>query len=128
MHQPAFFHVASACPTHTAVIDSAGSYTYQQLAEQARRVSAKLLGSERDLHEQRIAFLIKPGFNYVAAQWGIWRSGGVAVPMGTKHPPPELAYVIDDAEVSILIVPPELLDRVADTGANCATRRWPGST
>ncbi len=37
---------------------------------------------------------IPPGFDHVAVQWGIWRAGGIAVPLAISHPPPELEYVL----------------------------------
>jgi len=39
----------------------------------------------------------------VTTQWGIWRAGGVAVPLAVSHPPAELEYVIQDAEASIVV-------------------------
>ena len=44
-----------------------------------------------------VAFLTPESPAYVAAQWGIWRAGGVAVPLCTKHPADELAYVLSDS-------------------------------
>ena len=61
----------------------------------------------------RVAFLAPPGFAWVAVQWGIWRAGGIAVPLAVSHPPPELAYVLDDAEAAITVVHPAFLDRLA---------------
>ena len=37
--------------------------------------------SHRILQERPVAFLVPPGFHYVAVQWGIWRAGGIAVPL-----------------------------------------------
>ena len=56
-----------------------------------------------DLNEARVAFLVTPGFDYVAVQWGIWRAGGIAVPLPMSHPPAELEYLIRDSEASIVI-------------------------
>lgn len=63
--------------------------------------------------DARIAFLIPPGFEYVAVQWGIWRAGGVAVPMAVSHPPFELEYVLDDAAPGALVAHSSLAERVA---------------
>ena len=46
-----------------------------------------------------MAFLVPPGFQYVAVQWGIWQAGGIAVPMAVSHSPRKPAYVMEDAEV-----------------------------
>jgi len=40
-------------------------------------------------------------------QWGVWRAGGVAVPLAVSHPPAELEYVIRDAEAETVVVHPD---------------------
>jgi malonyl-CoA/methylmalonyl-CoA synthetase len=60
-------------------------------------------GAPVDLAGARVAFLVPPGCAYVIAQWGIWRAGGIAVPLCVAHPAPELAYTIDDSGASLLI-------------------------
>ena len=96
----------------TAIIDSVGSFTYNQLMDASARVGSALLGGASDLAERRIAFLTPPGFSYAATQWGIWRAGGVAVPLALSYPPPELEYVIDDTQADIIVCHPDLADRV----------------
>ena len=51
--------------------------------------------------------MIKPGFDYVAAQWGVWRAGGVVLPLPIRDPVAELIYQIDDSSTSILVVDTE---------------------
>ena len=99
-----------------ALVDSAGSYTYQTLLKAADQVASTLLAGKNDLHEARVAFLIPPGFAYAATLWGIWRAGGIAVPLCITHPEPELEYVITDADAEMLIVHPDHLDRLASVG------------
>ena len=60
-------------------------------------------GGKTDLRESRVAFLVAPGFAHVAIQWGVWRSGGVAVPLPMSHTPAEIEYLIRDCEASIVI-------------------------
>jgi malonyl-CoA/methylmalonyl-CoA synthetase len=97
--------VARACAhgTGVAVLDRTGSYTYEQLDCTSANTAARLLDGRDDLNEARVAFLVTPGFDYVAVQWGIWRAGGIAVPLPLSHPPLELAYLIRDSEASIVI-------------------------
>ncbi len=89
--------------SRTAIVDCSGSYTYDQLLTAAARVAATLLGGRGDLREQRIAFLVTPGFPWVAAQWGIWRAGGIAVPLPLGTPWTELEYYIEDTQASVVI-------------------------
>jgi malonyl-CoA/methylmalonyl-CoA synthetase len=46
---------------------------------------------------------VPPTFAYVVVSRGIWRAGGVAVPLAASHPPAELDHVIRDAQASIVI-------------------------
>lgn len=103
--------VASAkqFPSKTAVIDSEQKYTYQDLLEHSHGVSDALLKDLKDLNEARVAFIVSPGISYVAAQWGIWRAGGIAVPLCITYPLPSLAYVIEDTQAEYLIVGPEYI-------------------
>ncbi|HET9358524.1 MAG TPA: AMP-binding protein, partial [Vicinamibacterales bacterium] len=86
-----------------AIIAADGVFTYDDLDESSRRVSGALLADNEDLKETRVAFLVAPGFAYAAVQRGIWRAGGVAVPMAVSHPPAELDYVIRDSDASLVV-------------------------
>jgi malonyl-CoA/methylmalonyl-CoA synthetase len=86
-----------------AIRDRKGTYSYEQLDRSSATVAARLLDGRDDLQEARIAFLVTPGFDYVAVQWGIWRAGGIAVPLPISHPPAELEYLLRDAEASIVV-------------------------
>ena len=90
----------------TAIIASEGAFTYAQLLSDSAAVASCLLDGESDLAEARVAFLTPPGYHYVATLWGVWRAGGVTVPLATSHPKPELAYMIDDSGATIVIAHP----------------------
>lgn len=87
----------------TAVIASEGTFSYRQLLESSARVARGLLDGREDLREQRVGFLAPRGFDYVALQWGIWRAGGIAVPLCELHPRAELEYVIKDSDAGIVV-------------------------
>ena len=78
-----------------AVADRSGTFSYAQLLTGSARAAARLLAGGVDLEGERIAFMVEPSFDYVRIQWGIWRAGGVAVPLCLTHPAPELEYVLD---------------------------------
>jgi malonyl-CoA/methylmalonyl-CoA synthetase len=87
----------------TAIIDLQGSFSYNDLLNASSRVAAALLAGREDLQEERVAFLLTPGFPWVAVQWGIWRAGGVAVPLPINSTRPELEYFIDDSGAATLV-------------------------
>ena len=86
-----------------AVVDSQGSFTYNNLLDASSQVASALLAGREDLHEERVAFLMSPGFPWVATQWGIWRAGGIAVPLPLNAAIPELEYFIDNSKPSTLV-------------------------
>jgi malonyl-CoA/methylmalonyl-CoA synthetase len=89
--------------TRVAVVSGGFAYRYGELDRASRRVAGALLGSRSDLDQARVAFFVHPGFEYIAVQRGIWRAGGVAVPLAVSHPPPELEYVIRDAGAAVVV-------------------------
>jgi malonyl-CoA/methylmalonyl-CoA synthetase len=93
----------SAFNSNTAILADGKTYTYAQLLHASSIVAANLLNNKIDLAEERVAFMVNPGFNYVAVQWGIWRAGGVAVPLCITYPLASLQYVIENSGVKIII-------------------------
>lgn len=89
-----------------AISTTIAAFTYRDLLHTSSQIATGLLKNIEDLQEQRIAFLIPPGFEYVATQWGIWRAGGIAVPLCISHPQPELDYVITNSGASTIVAHP----------------------
>lgn len=100
------FPLSAQCDRYrerTAIIDERGTFTYTELLRTSSSVAAALLAGRGDLQEERIAFAVTPGLPWVATQWGIWRAGGVAVPLPLSSPTPELEYLIDDSRPSTFV-------------------------
>ncbi|MDP2955512.1 MAG: acyl-CoA synthetase [Longimicrobiales bacterium] len=113
----ALFTRAEGHGDRLAVVAPEGVFTYRDLLGTSGRVATRLLTGRDDLEEARVCFLVPPGWDYTAVQWGIWRAGGVAAPLATSHPPAELAYVLDDADPEVVVAHPSLLDAVAGVAA-----------
>lgn len=86
-----------------AAIDAERAIAYNELLDASARVAAALLAGRGDLGEARVAFLLAPGVAWIATLWGIWRAGGVAVPLALSATRPELEYFVGDAGASALI-------------------------
>jgi malonyl-CoA/methylmalonyl-CoA synthetase len=91
---------------NTAIIANDQTYSYQDLIESSETFARLLLDGRNDLCEERVAFMVDPGFDYVKTLWAIWRSGGVAVPLCLTHPFPSLQYVLEDTAASAIVVSP----------------------
>jgi malonyl-CoA/methylmalonyl-CoA synthetase len=107
------FARAEAHGGRLAVVAREGQFTYRDLLEASRRVASALLEDQADLREARVAYLFDPGFNYVAAQWGIWRAGGIAVPLPPFYPEAEIEYVLRDCGASRIVADEALASKVA---------------
>ncbi len=88
-----------------AIVDRDGEHTYADLERATNSVAGQLLATigTEDLEGERVAFRVAPGFDYVATLLGIWRAGGIAVPLCISHPEPELAYVLDDTSAAMIV-------------------------
>ena len=93
-----------------AIVEGNREVTYDDLHAASVRVASSLLAGSDDLHGARVAFFVNPGADYVTTLFGIWRAGGIAVPLPISHPAPELAYVLDDAGVSLVVAEPAAVD------------------
>jgi malonyl-CoA/methylmalonyl-CoA synthetase len=99
---------------HPAIITHEKIYSYRDLLASSHEIASTLLLTEDDLHETRVAYIVSPGFDYVAVQWGIWRAGGIAVPLCIHHPLPSLQYVIEDSASTVLVAGAEYLPLLSD--------------
>lgn len=94
---------AKAHSGRTALMADGCEFLYSDLLQASAAVAAALLGDATDLAEARVAFMAPAGFPYLAMQWGIWRAGGVAVPLSVSVTPPELAHVLGDSGATLAI-------------------------
>ena len=99
-----FLRAARTHPERLALVVGDEQHTYGDLLSASEKVARLLLRGRADLDEARVVLLVPPGFEYVAAQWGIWRAGGVVVPLGLAHPTPELTSLFEDADPELVVL------------------------
>jgi len=120
-HLPLIAH-ARRHGNRTAVVDARGSCTYNELLDASWRVAIALLAGRSDLQGERVAFQVTPGFPWIAVQWGIWRAGGVAVPLPLNSARRELQYFIDDTSSSTLVFDAQAAPQLAPIAAALGLR------
>ena len=96
----------------TAVLADGGEFRYSDLLQASAAVATALLDGAPDLAEARVAFIAPAGFAYLAIQWGIWRAGGVAVPLSTSVTPPEMAHVLRDSGATLAVVTARYAEKI----------------
>ncbi len=85
-----------------AISDTSGSYTYGNLLETATRLAQNLVARTGG-QPGPVLYLMPSGFAYVAVQWAIWLSGGLAVPVHTAHTAEEIRYLLADTGARLLL-------------------------
>ncbi len=106
----------------TALVDARGPVSFLELDESVSRAASALLDGSGDLAGARVAFLVPPGRDCVAALLGIWRAGGVAVPLPISHPAAELDYVIRDSEASVVVADATCVERAHASAGGVGAR------
>lgn len=87
----------------TAFRGSDAGCTYGELLQQSRQLASLLADQAGDLGEARVAMLIPAGRDYAAAQWAIWRAGGIALPLCSSATVPEWEYALTDSGASLVL-------------------------
>jgi malonyl-CoA/methylmalonyl-CoA synthetase len=121
---PRIFDRARDFGSRAALVAPEGTFSYAALGRASEVVATRLLAGRDDLEGARVCSLFPPGWMYAAVQWGIWRAGGVAVPLATSHPPAELAHVIADSEAETVVADPELVKAVASAAESREVAAW----
>ncbi len=87
-----------------ALNDGAAQWTYTELRQRIDRFASGLLGKQTDLKEERIAFFMPASVDYATTLLGIWRAGGIAVPLNIAAAMPEIEYALSCAKVTRIVV------------------------
>lgn len=91
-----------------AIKDSKGEVSFNRLYLGAKKVAAKISNTCGSASSKRVCFLCPNDSQYVIAQWAIWYSGQIAVPLSPRHPVELIEYYIKDCDASLLICAAEL--------------------
>lgn len=90
-----------------ALVDGSDSFSYARVNARVNRFAAGLLAGAQDLGEERVAFLIPASLDYVTALHGIWRAGGIAIPLNAASAEAELEHCISSAGVTRVVANPD---------------------
>src|SRR5262245_45961198 len=100
-----------------AIVAGGESISYPDLDAAAGRGAVALGGVHRTRDEARVAVLMRPGIASTATLLGVWRAGGLAVPLAVGHPRAELEYVIRDADARLIVSDGEPGDEMPEIAA-----------
>ena len=89
-----------------ALVEGESTFTYSEVDRRANLFASGLLSNTSDLNEERIAFFLPASINYVTVMHGVWRAGGIAVPLNVASAVMELEHYLSCASVTQLILSP----------------------
>jgi len=95
-----------------ALVDAGTQYCYRDVNAHIERFATGLLAGNNDLNEERIAFLIPASLDFVTALHGIWRAGGIAIPLNTASAEAELEHFLSSAGVTRVVANDEHREKV----------------
>lgn len=98
----------------TALVEGNESITYGELDARINRFATGLLGEREDLKEERVAFFIPASLDYVTVMHGVWRAGGIAVPLNVASAVAELDHYLSCASVTRLIANSDYQDSLRE--------------
>ncbi|PHH66289.1 hypothetical protein CDD81_7882 [Ophiocordyceps australis] len=113
---PLFEAIAAHDPTAAAVVHSLSgrSFSYRGLLPDVRRARDRMRQARpvSDLAGERIAFLVENSYDYVVTLLAIIAARAIAVPLSPAFPVPELQYILDHSEASLLVSTPRFASKV----------------
>lgn len=102
---------AAARPDHPAIVMAASgeSVSYGEMDANANRF-ARLLRAQGVGSGEHWALLMENNALYLQLVWGSQRSGAMMVPISTRLTAPEIAYILRDADVRLLVTSVQYAD------------------
>ena len=97
-----------------ALIDGNSRYSYGEVNRRIDRFATGLLGGKDDLREERIAFFMPASLDYVTTMHGVWRAGGIAVPLNVASAVAELDHYLSCAGVTRMIANAEYQESLGE--------------
>jgi long-chain acyl-CoA synthetase len=104
---------AAVRPAKTALITATRSLTYAELDDASTRVAGALL--RRGVRPGQVVSLFGPNsWQWIVAYHAILKAGAVVNPMNSMLTPPEVAYILGDAEATAIFATASQVPTVAD--------------
>jgi acyl-CoA ligase (AMP-forming) (exosortase A-associated) len=112
------FSSAERAPASEALVDGARRLTYAQLATLTKRTCAALRarGARRG---ERVAVYMEKNIEHVAALFGAAAAGMVFVPVNPLLKPEQVAYILRDCDVRVLVTSADRLRQLAPSLGGC---------
>ena len=112
----AFLESATSHAGKTAVFWGSEEISYETLLQSTSRVAAHLRGKLTVQPGDRVALWMKNCPEFIPAFFGVLFAGGVVVPINNFLKPDEVAFILRDAGVNVIITDDSMVDGVEKLG------------
>jgi amino acid adenylation domain-containing protein len=124
IHQ-VFEQQVAKTPTAIAIVGENKQLTYQELNHKANQLAHYLhrLGVKSD---ELVGLCVERSLEMLVGMLAILKVGAAYVPLDPNYPPERLAYMVTDAQISLLLTEEYLLSQLPTNNAQifCFTRDW----
>lgn len=110
-------------PDAIAVIACHQSFTYRELNQRANQL-AHALRQQGVEPETRVGLCIERSLDMLVALFGILKAGGAYVPIDPTYPAERIAFILADAQVSLVLTQSSLVQQCSHPTVICLDRDW----
>lgn len=103
---------ADSNPDGIAAIDETNSLTFNKLVVGSERLARHLRAQGADFN-QCIGLFVESSLDLMVGVWGILFSGSAYLPLSPEYPVDRLRYIVDDANVKVVVTQSHLTARLA---------------
>lgn len=121
---------AAVKPNARAMVDLASQriYTYGEMHERVAK-AAGFLKAKGIKPGDRVAFLCLNTTDVMELIFGCWRIGAICLALNFRLTPPELTFILNDSETSMVLVDEPFAGVAEATKSQCPTvKHWVGTT
>ena len=97
-----FQDFARSDPDHTAVVDSTGSYTYEELDRKSDKFASWLCGQGIGINDF-VVIKMNRVKEFVLAMLGIQKAGAAYIPIAPEYPQERISFMIEDSKAKLIV-------------------------
>lgn len=103
-----------------AVTDVDGDFTYEDVFRRSCKLAAEIRRILDPREGQcRICVVCPKGVSFVIAQWAVWMSGHIMVPVLSTHSPKATQYFVSNSNAEAVICTSDTADKMANLDSTC---------
>jgi amino acid adenylation domain-containing protein len=112
-------------PEAIALVFSSKRMTYRELNQQANQLARHLLQMGIGL-DSRVGLYLERSLEMIVGMLGIWKAGGVYVPLDSSLPQERLSFLLEDADLQLVLTQDQLLASLSSCTIPwvCCDREW----